>query len=241
MGDFDQFTVEDLHEIVNADKLGQMKSQAEGWQAMSNMFQAQLDRLEKASASLKQVWSSPAAHRFQEEVGKIKKTLEAAQQKAASNHQAWTSIAAEGEKTKTKITTIYQEYQQAWGKAQTDYQTAKKKDADNINWAWGGLSDLWDDPNPPDQNAVRAPYDAKARTAMAAADTVYTEEYVRNLWWPPEYQGPKDARTPYQPSGTYRSPSGYNTGGNMPTYTYPSSGNVPSGNQPPHHTGHVPD
>ncbi len=226
MGDFDKFTVDDLHEIVQADKLDAMKTQAQGWQGMASMMATQLARLDQAVAGLKAAWNSPAGEKFLAEVNKVRKTLDVAQQKAASNHTAWTAIASRAETNRTQITTIRSEYQAAWGTAQSNFRAAQKKDADNVNWAWGGLGDLWDDPSAPDQNAVRKPFDQRAQAAMQSADTVYTQEYYQNLWWPPDYNGPTDALV------TANQPGGGRSGGAVPAGTVPA-GAAPPGAVPP--------
>ncbi|WP_376771237.1 WXG100 family type VII secretion target, partial [Rhizomonospora bruguierae] len=243
MSEFDGYNVHELREIANDDNDAQrMDEQAEGWRGMAWLFEAQVGRLEVAMRQLQAAWNSPAGRKFLEEVDKVKQTLSAAQEKATGNQRAWTAISQKAKTVKTEVAQIEQDYLKAWGKAQADYEAAKKKDADNFNWAWGGLGDLWDDPDPPNQNAVRAPYDTKARLAMAGADTVYVTEYRQNLWTPPPYEGPRDAKVPEHEAGGGGGNTRYTGGGGgSGDFTVPGGrpGTIP-GYNPPNNTIVIP-
>jgi hypothetical protein len=228
MSEFDAYNVHELREIADDPDLARMAEQTEGWRGMAWMFEAQLGRLETAAKALQTAWNSPAANRFLEEVGKVRQTLSAGQEKAAGNQKAWAAIAAKVETTRTEVKKIEKEYTDAWGTEKTNFEAAKKKDADSFNWAWGGLGDLWDDPDAPDENAFRKAYDERARTVMNNADVTYTTEYRQNLWTPPKYEGPQDATVPLDYDGSGTGKTTYPTGNGNGNGTH----HLPKGQQP---------
>lgn len=206
MGDFDKYSLDEIKEIVNADDPAAMREQVEGWKAMKTFFDEQLRRFDERVGPLQTTWSGPAADVFFGEVAGVRQTLKDAVDKAQGNAEGWTAIAARTETAQGKVAEIYSRYQTAMNKANTDYEKAKQEDKDNFNWGWGGLSDIWDDPDAPKQDEVRAPFDREARSEMDSATTVAQDQYIQKIFYPPTFE-------PFNDVGEVKDP------GEWPEYT----------------------
>lgn len=238
MGDFDKYNVKDIKEIADADKPAAMREQAEGWANMKTFFDDYLSTFDGYVAPLKSQFKGAAAKVFFDEVEKIRTVITESSKIAQGNSEGWNTIADRADTAKTKVDEIYGRYQQAWGTAQTKYETEKKKDSDNYNWGWGGLSDLWDDPKAPKQSDVMAPFDREARTEMDSATTVYQDQYMSKIFYPPTYEPlatPPDVKDPGE---WYQYSDGPGTGTNPPgaghkTVSPPPSSPPPNSPPPP--------
>ncbi|MGC4895499.1 hypothetical protein ACLQ2X_17055, partial [Micromonospora sp. DT31] len=217
MGEFDHLSLDQLVSITAKDKPAEIAREALGWQGMAWLFEAQLARLTSAVSALQSQWSSPAGAKFVEEVGKIRETLNEGSRKASGNHKAWQVIGEQARETQKKLTELKAKRDKHLQTEQAQFEAAKKEDAENYNWGWLGISDLTDDPEAPDLGAIRSDYDRQARAVMTQADSVYTEQYYKNLWWPPPYEGPLDAKVPQE----------YKGGGGGSTYSGGGGGGVP--------------
>jgi uncharacterized protein YukE len=196
MGEFDNLTLNDIDEIVTADKIDEMRNQVDAWQGLSYLLDSQLDRLQKSTAALATGWRSSAGLAFVDQVKRIQDTLTASRDVALKNVDAWTKAADEATTVRDVINQIMSEYGDAYGKAQTAYNKAAA-DAKNSLFNNPVTGFLVDQPDPVDVAGVRKPFDLRAQAVLGVASGVYQEVYAA-LNDVPAYTGPIGA-TSYGP------------------------------------------
>jgi hypothetical protein len=191
MGDFDDLTITAASEIVSADKISEMTNQAEAWQGLAYLFDSQLARLAAATRSLSDGWGGPAGAAFAAQVGRVQATLTSSRETAIGNAAAWSRVVSEATTVREVIYQIEAEYKTALGNAQDDY-AEKKAEADN-SWLNNPItSGLVDQPDEVKPDAVRKPFDERARAVFGVASDVYRDSYSA-LQDPPPYDGPAGA------------------------------------------------
>ncbi|HEY1174834.1 MAG TPA: hypothetical protein VGF17_01655, partial [Phytomonospora sp.] len=186
MGDFDKYSLNEINEIVHADDPEAMQGQVTGWQEMKKFFDDQLKRFDDRLPAIRQTWSGPAAEVFFGEVASMRKTLEDAAKTADGNAQGWAAIAQRTKDAQGKVTDIETRYQEAMSKANADYEKAVAED--KANQKWYDLRDLFDNPDKPKADDVRAPFDREARTEMDSAATEAHTAYMQKIFYPPDFE-----------------------------------------------------
>ncbi|MBN1171259.1 MAG: hypothetical protein JXA67_03715, partial [Micromonosporaceae bacterium] len=236
MGDFDDLTIDDLSDIVSADKLREMGCQADAWQGLAYLFDSQLARLREAVDALSGGWRGPAGAAFAAEVGRIQQTLTRGREVALGNASAWSQAVDQATAARDVIYQIEGEYRAALGQAASDYER-QKAEADS-SWLNNPATGFFVDyPDKPDAAAIRAEYDQRGRAVMEYASGVYEEVY-RTIQDAPAYDGPAGVWSPVDPWGDGMVLSGRSsrlsgTSGTPPLNAPVDLGNAPTGSAGP--------
>ncbi|HIW61871.1 MAG TPA: hypothetical protein H9881_05400 [Candidatus Stackebrandtia excrementipullorum] len=211
MGEYDQYGLPELCDIVEADNPEEMRRQADGWGVLAEVYEDQLGCLTMAQTRLSRAWNSatsPAGDVF----GGLETALSEAARTARANQDAWHGIAHYTEYAQEQLADLHRHWLEA--KKTLDAPPDRTYVPESVEvQVMDGV----------DEERMRVSYDETARRVMDLV-AAYTVELTGQLREMP----------------TYTPPTSEDGGLSLPTpeaatATDPhSGGTAPDGNEDPH-------
>lgn len=183
---WDKLDIEQMWEYVRHESDERTVALAEAWRRTSVLLQTTRESLKRHADGLAAKWQSPAGHHFMTKVGAALHSLDEWREVADRHANGLEQVASKIEQTQEDMRALWVAYQD-----EQEHQHQKRKADEGIQWAWGGIPDLWN--NGKSFEEVQRDFHERAKNIAKPLAELFMDVSYTNIYRGGRYKGPIDA------------------------------------------------